>query len=695
MAYQRTIYVNDSTPPISAENLNKSENELERLSLIGDETPARLNSKVDKEKTYSTINGNNNQGYLWNKRTKRADSFSSYSYSIYSSGFTVGEFIAATGYQSSNRTDYPIVIAYDSSMNVLFSYANDSSTGTVARYEFVVPVNTAYIYINGQKTGNGVPKLEAINYSSKNLTDVENEISAMSFDIYENSKKTDGKIDKTRLYSAISGTNHTTSLWNVVNKSADTFNNYSYSVFSSGFNEGDYVYASGYQSANMTVYPVIMLYDSNMNLIKSYAKPSSTGFYEKEFAIPTGCAYIYVNGWISGSDYPSLNSVTFEDADISEIQSKLNYLDDSKIEKIKSYSSISGGTEYNGLWAYATKSGTYFDGYKYKVFSSGFTPGGYIAIDGYQPSSYTSYILCCFYDSTMRILGTVTEARSGNFNKVFALVPLGTAYIYVNGKTTAPQPSIYNINYEEVDISLMEYELKNWKERRYSDGEYINYTRKTPDHAVIAFCLDDSRSDVSDASDLFITKEVPLCLATVPSRLNEVCDNGDTVLETCQKTVENGGEILCHSMAVIDADSTPEEYYTYFVENKKILEEAGLKVDGIVKAGGGSDDPNIKTVKTYLRSFYDYGTGFQYINDNRYNINRLSMEYSLDTLKSRIDDIANGGILFFYGHGANDLGEEWIDKISDLIDYIGTVENAEIVTIGEALTENLVASFNQ
>ena len=538
--------------------------------------------------------------------------------------------------------------------------------------------------------------------SAENLNNAEQGIFDASQKAFVVSNALEGKVDKEKTYATIAGANYTQKLWNVTQKRADTFSSYSYSIFTSGFDSG-FILVTGFQPTTLADYPVVAFYDSSMNLISSVNGTAGSGFAETEISVPDGTYYIYINGAKTGDYMPKLRSVTFLtetiSSDVSQLKMQENYLNDSKQEREKSYTPIAGGTTNTGLWSTSEdKSYSEFTSYQYKVYSSGFTAGGYIAIDGYQPTYYNQFHLCAFYDSNMNRLAVVGENSSGDSLKFFAFVPYNTAYIYVNGRPSSTYPNIYDITYQDYDFSglaMLNFEMQNWMERRYRDGEYVNYTRKTPDHAVIAFCLDDSRSDVSDASDLFITKEVPLCLATVPSRLSDVCDNGDTVLETCQKTVENGGEILCHSMSVIDANTTPAEYFTYFVENKKTLEDAGLKVDGIVKAGGGSDDPDIKVVKTYLRSFYDYGTGFQYINDNRYNINRLSMEYSLDTLKSRVDGIANGGMLFFYGHGANDLGEEWIDKISDLIDYIGTVENAEIVTIGEALTEYLVAAFKQ
>lgn len=262
-------------------------------------------------------------------------------------------------------------------------------------------------------------------------------------------------------------------------------------------------------------------------------------------------------------------------------------------------------------------------------------------------------------------------------------------YVMTNQTLTKIVRPLQNNNY----IEDTDYAIQNWMQRRYRDGEYLEFNRKTLDHAIVTFSIDDSYADVSAASDLFIQKGVPLCLATIPSKLSQVCDNGDTVLQTCLKTQNNGGEILTHNSFVIDANSNSQDYFEYFVTSKRTLEQNGLKVKGIIKAGGGTDDPSIETVLTYLRSYYDYGTGFQYVTDNRYGTGRFVMTDTLDNLKARVDAVSNGGIVNFYCHGSIDMGNDWITKITELIDYIQSIPNAEIVTIGSMVLNNYIPSF--
>jgi hypothetical protein len=384
---------------------------------------------------------------------------------------------------------------------------------------------------------------------------------------------------------------------------------------------------------------------------------------------------------------------SFENS-LANLDAKFSGKFNSKLDKEKIYTDL-GGTVFSGLWnKNQTTSPSQY--YFYKVVDSGFSVGDVIAITGAQPTSYISYPLCIFYDENMNQTGIVNPSGMGGFTKYEAIIPSGTTQFYINGNASNTQyvAFAYKVDYSTRTMGDIDYAVKNWMERRYQDGEYLQFTQKTLDHAIITFSIDDSRSDVSLASDLFITKGVPLCLATIPEKLNYLCDNGDTVLQTCLKTVNNGGEILTHNAQVIDANTTAQGYYDYFVTAKQTLENAGLKVRGIIKAGGGTDDPNIETTLTYLRSYYDYGTGFGFVNDARYNNMRYGLTAPLSNLKGLVDAaVRSGGIVNFYCHGASDVGNDWITKISDLIDYIQSINGTEIVTIGEMFLNNYVASF--
>ena len=529
------------------------------------------------------------------------------------------------------------------------------------------------------------------------LASVESQVTELQ---YSSAYLNDSKIEKEKEYTEIVGTN-AQGLWNVVTSQADTqHTNYSYSVYDSSFTAGDYVYIKGFQVTSIN-YPAIMFYDANMHLLLSLQGDVNT-VVSYEMFIPENTTYIYINGrTLEHAFAPILKKITFNDINIAT-QADIEDIDDIKLNKEKLYTSIEG-VMVRGLWN-INKTTQAHNNYAYRIITSGFNVGERIAIDGFQPTSYATFPLCVFYDDNMNQIGIVNPPEGiKTFNKYEVVIPNGTTQFYINGyynsNTNNTNAVAYTLTYSELAINEvvnpLNYAVKNWMERRYQDGEYLQFTQKTLDHAVITFSIDDSNTDVSAVSDLFISKGVPLCLATIPLKLDYICDNGDTVLQTCIKTVNNGGEILTHNVTKIDAQTTPQEYYDYFVTAKQTLENAGLKIRGIVKAGGGTDDPNIETTLTYLRSYYDYGTGFQYVTDKRYNNGRFVMTESLDVLKAKVDNVRNGGIANFYAHGSADMGSDWISKISDLIDYIQSINGAEIVTIGSMFTNNFVPSFKQ
>lgn len=409
---------------------------------------------------------------------------------------------------------------------------------------------------------------------------------------------------------------------------------------------------------------------------------------------------------------------TGETYDDTEVRSAIDDLGESKLTKKKIYTEIEG-TKNVGLWKKNKIAYPSSTSWTYEVITSGFSAGDRIAITGGQADAAAYFPLCAFYDANMNLLEIVGFSETKKVIKYETVIPSETASIYVNGSTSGDySAAVYAISYSNSTVEemlaplesniasiesgnvtqheLYDFYFENWLERNFRNGEYMQFNQKTLDHAIITFSIDDSRKSVSSISDLFIEKGVPLCLSTIPSRLAIVCDNGDTVLQTCQKTVANGGEILAHNTLPLESDATAQEYFDHFVTTKMTLENAGFKVRGIIKAGGSTSDPDSETVMKYLRSFYDYGTGFRaFTSDNRYALTRESLKSDLDSLKSRVYNQRNGGIINFWGHEAEDIGDDWLEKISALIDYIQTIEGAEIVTIGEMILNNYVPSFVQ
>ena len=375
-----------------------------------------------------------------------------------------------------------------------------------------------------------------------------------------------------------------------------------------------------------------------------------------------------------------------------------------KMDKPKSYTAISGTLHAGALWNYATGAEIpNKNAYSYVVINSGFTAGETYAFDAYQPGRTSKYAAIVFYDSNNEFIDKVLLDGNASMVKQEVIVPANTASIYITAIKNRGPAKMYSIQYSDADIYSMavsnEFAASNWMDRRYQDGEFEQYTAKTPDHLVVTFSVDDSYPDISDIATAFNKAGVPLCLATIPEYLDVVCNNGDTVLKVCQDVQSRGGEILTHNNYVLGADSTPEQYLKYFVTSKKALVDAGLTVNGIIKAGGTEPGgpPSVPAMLRYLRSYYDYGTGFSKVGDGRFTIGRkhLKADTDFDAIKAQIDAASTGGIRNFYTHGQVDFPGDnaWVDKIMDLVNYILSKPNAEIVTIGDMFRNNYVKSF--
>ena len=106
-------------------------------------------------------------------------------------------------------------------------------------------------------------------------------------------------------------------------------------------------------------------------------------------------------------------------------------------------------------------------------------------------------------------------------------------------------------------------------------------------YATITF--DDTNADIDQLQNLAEELGVPFCYATIPTRLsNQMSLGTETALQTLQRAVYNGGEVLSH-WSHLNAYSTDDDYYNCYIGSKKTLEEAGFDVRGVIVAGGGAE----------------------------------------------------------------------------------------------------------
>ena len=262
--------------------------------------------------------------------------------------------------------------------------------------------------------------------------------------------------------------------------------------------------------------------------------------------------------------------------------------------------------------------------------------------------------------------------------------------LYIHGYLNAPiltkksgveLPQL-GVNAENIQLLKAGYESFAIQEQLKND-----FSWKTPTKLYVTFSFDDSNADIGDIQDLFARKNVPCCFATIPNKLNSVCNNGKTVKQVLHECENNNGEVLAHWQTPLTQNSTNEDYENVYIGAKKILANEGYNVQGIITAGGENyNTQNFSKCVKVARPYYRYGDLTSYNNNNieQYYNMRYFLATDNNDNKAKIDKFITNGQLFYndspsvpYGkphwlplasHGAND--KITISMLEELIDYI-------------------------
>ena len=298
-----------------------------------------------------------------------------------------------------------------------------------------------------------------------------------------------------------------------------------------------------------------------------------------------------------------------------------------------------------------------------------------------------------------------TYIQSVEDYEAYVKIPKNGIKMYINSLNINPiiKKRVSSI-YKGSDVSNNDYNFikKSYEENVINEQLKNDFAWKIPEKLYISFTFDDSNTDIDLIEDLFEQKGVPCCFATIPSKLNNICTNGETVKEVLQRAVANGGEVLSHWGTPLTNASTDEDYEEVYITAKKILTEAGFNINGIITAGGtGYDTQNFNKAIEFARPYYRFGdltayTGIIGRKPMQYMNYRLFIDPDNSINKERIDTFASTGELWspynlIYGkehwlilasHGAND--NITIPILSELIDHIKTKSNVEIVSMTTA-----------
>ena len=202
------------------------------------------------------------------------------------------------------------------------------------------------------------------------------------------------------------------------------------------------------------------------------------------------------------------------------------------------------------------------------------------------------------------------------------------------------------------------------------------------DKAYISFVNDDSLAITSELADLFEEKEIPLCLATIYTNLNNLATTG-TVLDAVKKCVKNGGEVLSHAPNPITADTIDDfdTMYKQFAKSKEMLELYGFDVNGIILAGGSGQIAGNPKTERWARAYYQYSD--LYGNENYgypyYHYRTGLTNHTLESAKALVDKaIENKEWVAFYLHTWSEFSKE---DLTALIDYAKKKDSRELEVV--------------
>ena len=287
--------------------------------------------------------------------------------------------------------------------------------------------------------------------------------------------------------------------------------------------------------------------------------------------------------------------------------------------------------------------------------------------------------------------GTYTDSKKG----VEFTIPAGATRMHItnfNNQDITIQKKIIMNEQEFNVLKNKQDEIINSLESNYENVKNDPILIDQPDKCYIIFCVDDSRISVDQYADLFISKNVPLCLASISDGLLNMASNyTETRLDVALRVQEHGGEILVHNAPVVTSETVNDNNFMYqhFVGEKQKFNAMGLETNGIILAGGQGQIPGNSETAKWAYSLYKYSDlyGEQYndmpgYNSAYYNGRDWLGNYKNkdDELKAYIDDLVeNKKYKSFFFHDPN---EYTVEDLSNLLDYIKSIgtDKVEIVT---------------
>jgi hypothetical protein len=199
------------------------------------------------------------------------------------------------------------------------------------------------------------------------------------------------------------------------------------------------------------------------------------------------------------------------------------------------------------------------------------------------------------------------------------------------------------------------------------------------DKAYVSIVFDDNNTELERIYKL-VTEEYgfPLCASVPVKSFDKTLSSSarPESLELLHKIQDNGGEILSHNLThKVFNSSVPWATVDYELgESYRRLTAEGLRVNGVILAGGGGTEDRSEEYRTelekYTSKYYKYsdcyGVSTQYYHPRKFLYDDLNRLYGY------IDDaIENNGWLVLAGHGIDtEIFPQNEAKVRRILDYL-------------------------
>ena len=411
-----------------------------------------------------------------------------------------------------------------------------------------------------------------------------------------------------------------------------------------------------------------------------------------------------VNPLIDVGDKVYVQHGTNEDGDIYNIYD----LQKSDIGVTTVYENILPNFTSGKVW---TRSGVYMDNVVTGYPHAATAPEDYIPVtagDNYFIKAYGVggvkvsdtlfyyYAPVLFLDDNDNVIGDALYNMLSKSKKgVMFTVPEGATKMHLtmfNHQSFTLQKEL-NLTDEEFDsLTVNKEALENEINQKYEAYKQDQTLYKRFDKAYITFVNDDTPSEIDQYGELFISKNIPLVLATIPENLIEEASSlTDTRLQAAKRIEEAGGEIMAHNGGTLKQEDLSDynKMYSYFVKTKQLFNYYDLDVNGIILAGGSGQVVGAEETERWASSIYSYSDlyGMQYDKDNNvlestyyhYRCGLGGFGNDVDKIKKAIDDaIENQTWTVFYFHNTNEIS---LDVLSQVLDYVNSKDEADIEAV--------------